>query len=102
MRLLELGEKFAAKEYKNALFYFKYKADDSAILMLRGLIAAYPRSAVVPGALEHLIRSYQRVGYVEDIKETCAYIVQYHPDPAGPRRLCPATPAGGTGVPEKP
>lgn len=102
LRLVELGEKFAAKEYKNAMFYYKYKADDSAILLFRSLIAAYPRSAVVPDALEHLIRSYQRVGYVEDIKETCAYIVQYHPDPAGPRRLCPATPAGGTGVPEKP
>ena len=102
LRLAELGEKFAAKEYKNALFYFKYKADDSAILMFRSLIAAYPRSAVVPGALEHLLRSYQRVGYVEDVKETCAYITQYHPDPAGPRRLCPAAPAGGTGVPEKP
>ena len=104
-RIAELGEKFAEKEYKSALFYFKYKADDSAILMLRGLIATYPRSAVVPDALEHLLRSYQRVGYAEDVKETCAYIVQYHPDPAGPRRLCPVAPAtvpGGTGVPEKP
>lgn len=105
LRIAELGEKFAAKEYKSALFYFKYKADDSAILMFRSLIANYPRSAVVPGALEHLLRSYQRVGYAEDVKETCAYIVQYHPDPAGPRRLCPAAPGGGpggTGGPEKP
>ena len=100
LRLAELGEKFAAKEYKNAMFYFKYKADDSAILMFRSLIANYPRSTVVPAALEHLLRAYQRVGYVEDVKETCAYIVQYHPDPAGPRRLCPAVPASGAGVPE--
>ena len=103
LRNTELGEKFAAKEYKAALFYFKFKADDSAILMFRGLIANYPRSAVVPGALEHLVRSYQRLGYAEDVKETCAYIAQYHPDPAGPRRLCPPAPAAGaTGVPEKP
>jgi outer membrane protein assembly factor BamD len=105
LRLVELTEKFAEKEYKSALFYFKFKADDSAILMLRGLIAAYPRAKVVPDALEHLVRSYQRVGYAEDVKETCAYIAQYHPDPAGPIRLCPKTPAtapGGTGAPEKP
>jgi hypothetical protein len=59
---------------------------------------------VVPGALEHLVRSYQRLGYAEDVKETCAYIAQYHPDPAGPLRLCPAAPAatpGGSGVPEQ-
>ena len=108
LRIAELGEKFALKEYQAALFYFKFKADDSAILMFRGLIANYPRSAVVPGALEHLVRSYQRLGYTEDVKETCAYIAQYHPDPAGPRRLCPAVPAsspgapGVPGVPEKP
>jgi hypothetical protein len=23
------------------------------------------------------------------VKETCAYIAQYAPDPAGPARLCP-------------
>jgi outer membrane protein assembly factor BamD len=100
LRVVELGEKFAAKEYKNALFYFKYKAWDSAILMLRGVIASYPRSAVVPDALEHLVRAYQVLGYQEDMKETCAYIVQYHPDPAGPRRFCPAATATGAGVPE--
>jgi outer membrane assembly lipoprotein YfiO len=105
LRLVELTEKFALKEYKSALFYFKFKADDSAILMFRGLIAAYPRASVVPGALEHLVLSYKRLGYAEDVKETCAYIAQYHPDPAGPMRLCPAAPAanpGATGAPEKP
>ena len=101
-RLAELTEKFAAKEYKSALFYFKFKAYDSAILMLRGVIANYPRSAVVPDALERLVRAYQILGYAEDVKETCAYIAQYHPDPAGPNRLCTAGTAGAAGVPEKP
>ncbi|HEV8149459.1 MAG TPA: outer membrane protein assembly factor BamD [Gemmatimonadales bacterium] len=98
LRLAGLGEKFAQKEYKSALFYFKYKADDSAILMFRSLIATYPRSAVVPGALEHLLRSYQRLGYAEDVKETCAYIAQYHPDPGGPIRLCPKASGQESGV----
>jgi outer membrane protein assembly factor BamD len=96
-RLIELGEKFAEKEYKNALFYFRFKAYDSAILMLRGVIATYPRAAVVPDALERLVRAYQILGYKEDVKETCAYIAQYHPDPAGPGRLCPKE-AGAPGT----
>lgn len=90
LRLAELAEKFANKEYKNALFYFRYKAYDSAILLFRGVIASYPRTSVVPLALERLVRSYQILNYQEDIKETCAYIAQYHPSPTGPRRLCPA------------
>lgn len=101
LRLAELSEKFAAKEYKSAVFYFRYKAYESAILLFRSVIASFPRSAVVPDALERLVRSYQILGYQEDIKETCAYIAQYHPDPAGPRRLCPvaAAPVGALGPP---
>lgn len=101
LRLVELGEKFAEKEYKSALFYYKYKARDSAILLFRSVIANYPRSAVVPAALERLVKTYQFLGYHDDVKETCAYITQYHPDPAGPRRLCPVAvaPTGAAGPP---
>ncbi len=99
LRLSELAEKFAAKEYKNALFYFKYKAYESAILLFRGVIANYPRTAVVPEALERLVRAYQILNYQEDIKETCAYIAQYHPSPTGPRRLCPPASAGSGETP---
>jgi outer membrane protein assembly factor BamD len=94
LRLTALSEKFAQKEYQSALFYFRFKAYDSAILLLRGVIASYPRSQVVPDALERLVRAYQILGYKEDVKETCDYIVQYHPDPEGPRRLCPKDSAG--------
>ena len=88
LRLAQFSEKMAQKELKNAVFYVRYKAHDSAILMLRALIAAYPRTSVVPEALERLVRAYQALGYTEDVKETCAYITQYHPDPKGPARLC--------------
>ncbi|HLG06232.1 MAG TPA: outer membrane protein assembly factor BamD [Gemmatimonadales bacterium] len=88
LRLAELTEKFAQKEFKNAVFYYRFKAWDSAILMFRSVIASYPRSSVVPEALERLVRAYQILGYEEDVKETCAYITQYHPAPGGPARLC--------------
>ena len=90
LRLHELTEMYARKEYLNALFYMRFKAYDSAILLLRSVIASYPQAEVVPDALEHLVRAYQRINYQEDVKETCAYIRQYYPDPAGPIRLCKA------------
>lgn len=89
----ELGERFARKEYLSALFYYRYKAYESAILMLRGLVVQYPRAEVVPEALEKLVQSYRALGYEEDLRETCDYIVQFHPAPDGPRRLCPAAAA---------
>jgi outer membrane protein assembly factor BamD (BamD/ComL family) len=97
LRLASLSQKFAEKECKNALFYYRFKAWDSAILLLRSVIATYPRSTVVPEALERLVRVYQILGYQEDVKETCAYIAQYVPDPAGPARLCPKASGSGSG-----
>jgi outer membrane assembly lipoprotein YfiO len=90
LRLNELAEKYAEKDFRNALFYMRFKAYDSAILLLRSLIATYPRTHVIPDALEHLVKAYRALKYEEDVKETCEYIKQYHPDPAGPVRLCQA------------
>lgn len=88
-----LGDQFARKEYFSALFYYKFKAYDSAILILRALVLQYPRATVVPEALEKLVLAYKALGYEEDIKETCGYIAQSFPAGQGPRRLCPAQPA---------
>ena len=92
-RVKELQDRFAYKEYQNALFYYKFKAYDPAILTLRNLVATYPNAPIVPAALETLVLSYQKLGYKEDIKETCNYITQFFPQPTGPRRLCPKEPA---------
>jgi outer membrane assembly lipoprotein YfiO len=89
-RVRQLNERFAAKEYLSAVFYYRYKAYESAILLLRGLVVQYPRAAVIPDALEKLVLSYQKLGYKEDVKETCTYIGRYFADPKGPLRLCPA------------
>lgn len=94
IRLTELNEMYAEKEMRNALFYMRFKAYDSAILLLRSLIASYPKAQVIPDALEHLVKAYQKVNYQEDVKETCDYIRQYHPEPGGPIRLCKQV-AGG-------
>ncbi len=92
-RVRALNDQFAQKEYFSALFYFKFKAYDSAVLILRSLVLRYPRAAVVPDALEKLVLSYKALGYVEDIKETCGYIAQSFAVGQGPRKLCPVQPA---------
>jgi outer membrane protein assembly factor BamD len=93
-RIAELNEWFATKEYKAALFYFRLKAYDSAILYLKDLVATYPRATVVPEALVKLVQAYRALGYREDVQETCGYIRRFHPGAPKAREVCPARPAG--------
>ena len=89
LRIQELNEKFAWKEYRTAKFYQRYKAYDSAILTLRNLVAEYPRTRVAPEALLMLIGTYDRLGYVEDRQETCTYMRRFHAGAEGIAAACP-------------
>ena len=90
LRIAELNERFAYKTFRAATFYFRLKAYDSAILYLKDLIANYPKSAVAPEALIKLVQAYRRLGYGEDVQETCDYIQRFHPKAPGAREVCPA------------
>ena len=90
LRIAELNERFAYKTFKAATYYFRLKAYDSAILYLKDLIANYPKSAVAPEALIKLVQAYRRLGYGEDVQETCDYIQRFHPKAPGAREVCPA------------
>jgi len=96
-RINELQELFAAKEYRTALFYYRLKAYDSAILSLRNVVATWPRTKIVPDALVKLVQTYYKLEYEEDLRETCKYVARFFPD-TSPRiaEHCPAepTPAG--------
>jgi outer membrane protein assembly factor BamD len=89
LRMAELDESFAIKSYKAALFYARLKAYDSAILYLRDLVATYPRTAVAPDALVKLIEVYSKVGYKEDVAETCGYLRRFHPGTPRADEVCP-------------
>jgi len=91
-----LQEKFAYKTYRAGLFYFRIKAYDSAILYLKSVAATYPRAAVTPAALIKLVEAYRILGYQEDLKETCGYLRQFHPDAEGVSGACPTPPAGAS------
>jgi outer membrane protein assembly factor BamD len=89
-RITDLQERFAYKEYRAALYYFRLKAYDSAILYLKDVVATYPRSSVAPDALLKLVQAYERLGYREDVQETCGYIRRFHPNARGTAEVCPA------------
>jgi outer membrane protein assembly factor BamD len=94
LRIAELNERFAYKLYKAALFYFRLKAYDSAILYLKDLVATYPKATVVPEALVKLVEAYRKLGYREDVQETCGYIRRFHPRASGVGEVCPRVPSG--------
>ena len=93
-RIDELEERFAYKEYRAGVFYFKLKAYDSAILYLKDVVASYPRASVAPDALTKLVEAYRRLGYQEDVKETCDYLRRFHPNAIRRRSPCPTDTAG--------
>lgn len=94
LRIADLNERFAYKAYKAALFYHRLKAYDSAILYLKDLVATYPKTSVVPQALVKLVEAYRKLGYREDVRETCDYIRRFHPKAAGANEVCPTVSAG--------
>lgn len=94
LRIAELSERFATKAYKAALFYFRLKAYDSAILYLKDLVATYPKAGVVPEALIKLVQAYKALGYREDVQETCGYIRRFHSQALKSSDVCPRTAAG--------
>jgi outer membrane protein assembly factor BamD len=94
LRVAELNERFAYKAYKAAVFYLRLKAYDSAILYLKDVVATYPKTAVVPEALVKLVQAYQKLGYREDVQETCGYIRRFHPKAPGAGEVCPTSPSG--------
>jgi outer membrane protein assembly factor BamD len=94
LRISELNERFAYKTYKAAIYYFRLKAYDSAILYLKDLVATYPKTAVVPDALVKLVQAYKTLGYREDVQETCGYIRRFHPKAPGAGEVCPRNSTG--------
>jgi outer membrane protein assembly factor BamD len=88
LRVLELHEMYARKDFENGMFYYKRGGFDSAILYFRSLIAQYPDASVVGDAYVKLVESYTRIGYREEKEETCAHLRQYFGGRADVRHVC--------------
>jgi len=88
VRVRQVQDQYARKDFLNGLFYFRRGGFDSAILYFRALIAAYPGSSVVPEAYVKLVESYHSIGYREEREETCAHLRQYFGGRADVRAVC--------------
>lgn len=98
-QLQELDNRFALKDYKNAKFYLKYKAYESAILYYTTLVADHPHATIVPKALADLISAYRKLGYTEDIRDKCAYMQRDWSATPEYRASCLQRPAAAAGKP---
>ena len=88
VRLLEINEQFAAKEYQTGLFYYRRRFYDSGIIYFRNLIATYPNTTLVPAAFVKLVESYRAIGWREEEQETCQTLRQYYAQRADVREAC--------------
>ena len=93
LKLSQLADRFAEKEYRAGVFYFRLKAYDSAIIYFRSVAADYGESAYAPLALVKLVEAYRRINYNEELRETCAHLRQYYPKAAGLNEVCPSAQA---------
>jgi outer membrane protein assembly factor BamD len=88
LRVAELNDRFAEKEYRNGQYYLKFRAYDSAIIYFRDVVATYPQSRFAPLAVLRLIEVYDRIGYVEEKREMCDHLQRYYTDVAGEAEGC--------------
>ena len=93
-RVQALEDQFAVKDFKTAMYYVRLKAYNSAILYLKAVVADYPRSDVAPQALEELIGAFRKLGYDEDVQETCGYMRRFHPTDPETAAACPTDDQG--------
>lgn len=80
LKLNALSEEFAEKEYKNAEYYRRLGAFDSAILYYKNLVAAYPQTPHAGKALVKLVEVYDKLDYTEEMQEICGHLRQFYPD----------------------
>ena len=88
-RVRELNDHFATKAFQNGMFYFRRHAYDSGIIYFKDVIASYPDSRLVTGALLQLAQTYAIIGYGEELKEVCGTLRRFHPAEAASARRCP-------------
>lgn len=89
----ELENKLARKELQVGEHYYKRGAYDSAIVYFEKVLGGYPSSSSAAPALLGLYRSYDRIGWREEARQTRERLLRDFPDSAEARAV------GGSVVP---
>ena len=88
LKIQEINEMFAEKDYKNGVFYLRLRAIDSAIIYFKDVILKYPQSSYASLSVVKLIEAYDRIGYDDERLEYCTYLSQYYPGTPGAEERC--------------
>ncbi len=95
LKLAALGERFAEKEYNAGNYYFRLKANSSAILYYKTIVKDYGATSYAPLALIRLVEAYTRLQYQEEKTETCDNLRRFYPDAPRLDEVCPTEGEGG-------
>lgn len=94
-----LRQQLATKLYDTGIFYMRRRGYDPAIIYFNAVIEEYPDTPRAREALLRLVESYRRIGYQEEVRETCAVLHRQHPGDAETRTLCGPPPAAAAQQP---
>ncbi|HEY9425569.1 MAG TPA: outer membrane protein assembly factor BamD [Gemmatimonadaceae bacterium] len=89
----KLDEWFAIKGYDAGMFYLKRKAYDSAIIYFHDVATGYPGTEHARMALLRLVEAYGKIGYKEEIAETCSTLREKYASNAEVKEACASVPA---------
>ncbi len=87
-QVARLSEEFAHKDFKNAEYYYRIKAFDSAIIYYRHVVQNYPQSTLAPASMLRLVAIFDRLGYSDERRDSCTYLTRFHPDTNGLADVC--------------
>jgi outer membrane protein assembly factor BamD len=90
VEVARLSEEFAEKDFKNAEYYFRIRAYDSAIIYYRHVVQNFPQSNLAPAAMLRLVSIFGRLEYDDERQDSCTYLRRFHPEADGVEDACPA------------
>lgn len=90
VRLLELDEWFARKDFATGMHYYRRRAYDSAILYFQDVVRLFPNTDEARKSMLQLVRIYRLpvINYQEDAVEVCATLRAGFPTDPGVLELC--------------
>jgi outer membrane protein assembly factor BamD len=87
VRVSELHDKLARKDYESGYYYFKRKYYDSAIIYFEVLREDYPESKWTAPALYYLSKAYEKLDLHDDADETRRDLIERFPDSEESRKV---------------
>jgi outer membrane protein assembly factor BamD len=89
----KLDEWFAIKSYDAGMFYLKRDAYDSAIIYFHDVATGYPQTDHARMALLRLVEAYGKIGYKEEVAETCSTLREKYAGNSEVKAACTSVPA---------